>query len=192
MQQSITHFQATFKFPVGPTLTNHIRALASRLVLLFVRHASLIRPLKEAGKLRLAADMAQLEFAIAPLMSVKELGYPYKALRAFRPFIFRETSQLAECPESQVLSPSVVLHHLFSRASLNLQYPHVIKGWSIAYYSDWLDKHSEEDVWSLIKYALETYAAQVNARGEKEFTPIYPVILSLGPVLLQKWKDRNL
>lgn len=52
---------------------------------LFVRHASLIRPLGEGGKMRLAADFAQMELAISPFCrKVSDLGNHYKLLRAFR------------------------------------------------------------------------------------------------------------
>ncbi len=188
LQHGIAHFQSTFlsKFPVGPSLTAHIRNLATRLLVFFVRHAALVRPLKEPGKLKLAADMAQLEFAVGTLIPVKELGQPYKALRALRPFIFRETTQLSEAPELDVLTPTTVLHHLFSRADPSLQSPHITKGWTLSKYSEWLDQHTEEEAWALIKSTLEIYTAQVNARGEKEFTPIYPVILFMGTHLLQK------
>jgi hypothetical protein len=52
---------------------------------LFVRHASLVRPLGDGGKMRLAADFAQMELAVAPLCrKVTDLGKPYRMLRAFR------------------------------------------------------------------------------------------------------------
>jgi hypothetical protein len=31
------------------------------------------------------------------------------------------------------------------------------------------------------------FIVQVNARGEKEFTPVYPAMLSLGPELLKNF-----
>lgn len=50
-----------------------------------MRHASLIRPLGEGGKMRLAADFAQMELAISPFCrKVSDLGNHYKLLRAFR------------------------------------------------------------------------------------------------------------
>lgn len=135
--------------------------------------------------------MAQLEFAVAPLEPVKELGQPYRELRALRPLIFKELSQFSQPNELESLLPSTVLHHLFSRASLALQSPHVVQGWTLLQYSEWMDKHNEEEIWVIIKKALEKYASQVDARGEKEFTPVYPVILSLGPVLLQNWRQKG-
>jgi hypothetical protein len=48
-----------------------------------------------------------------------------------------------------------------------------------------MDRHTEEEIWHLIKSTLETYASQVNARGEKEFTQVYPVIMTLGPELIR-------
>ena len=54
----------------------------------FVRHAALIRPLGDGGKMRLAADFAQMELAIAPLSrKVADLGNSYRILRAFRYWI---------------------------------------------------------------------------------------------------------
>jgi len=63
--------------------------LAAHTLVAFVRHLSLIRRPSEAGKLQLAADMAQMELMLAPLLgaagtSLSVLGAPYRALRAFR------------------------------------------------------------------------------------------------------------
>ncbi|XP_037619001.1 conserved oligomeric Golgi complex subunit 5 [Sebastes umbrosus] len=60
-------------------------AIAQRAIELFVRHTSLQRPLGEGGKMRLAADFAQMELAVAPLCRrVSDLGKPYRMLRSFR------------------------------------------------------------------------------------------------------------
>lgn len=76
------------KYRIYPTCILHdfsIKPIASRCVELFVRHASLIRPLGEGGKMRLAADFAQMELAISPFCrKVSDLGNHYKLLRAFR------------------------------------------------------------------------------------------------------------
>ena len=45
--------------------------LTQRALTFFVRHASLVRPVSESGKLRLAGDLAQLESAVTPLVSPK-------------------------------------------------------------------------------------------------------------------------
>eukprot|EP01114_Cavostelium_apophysatum_P021150 TRINITY_DN7293_c0_g1_i1.p1 TRINITY_DN7293_c0_g1~~TRINITY_DN7293_c0_g1_i1.p1 ORF type:complete len:805 (-),score=214.23 TRINITY_DN7293_c0_g1_i1:12-2381(-) len=195
LQNQIAQYQSVIlsKYTTSSNwIASHLQSLASRLVLYFVRHATLLRPLGEAGKIKLAADMAQLEFAVAPLQPLKQLGYAYRALRALRPFIFRETGQIAESPEAAVLPPSAVLHHLFSRGPPTMQSPHQVLNWNVNQYSNWIDSHSEEEIWmQAIKPALEAYVSQVNARREKEFSPIYPIILSLGPALLLKWKEKK-
>ena len=62
-----------------------IHPIACRCIDLFVRHACLVRPLGEGGKLRLAADFAQMEMAISPFCKrVSDLGKHYRLLRAFR------------------------------------------------------------------------------------------------------------
>ena len=52
---------------------------------LFVRHVCLVRPLEEAGKMKVTTDMAQIELALTPFCSkLVDLGRPYKMLRALR------------------------------------------------------------------------------------------------------------
>eukprot|EP00850_Spirogloea_muscicola_P018813 SM000176S03144 [mRNA] locus=s176:243275:249137:+ [translate_table: standard] len=160
--------------------------LAARVLQFFVRHAALVRPLSEAGKLRMARDMADFEFHVGQsLYPLERLGAPFRALRAFRPLIFLETSLLASSPLLQELPPSVVLHHLFSRAPDELESPLQRNRLSPAKYSLWLDSHSEEDTWKGIRAGLESYAQAVRARGDREFTPIYPLMLSLGQSLIE-------
>ncbi|KAJ3050403.1 hypothetical protein HK102_012304, partial [Quaeritorhiza haematococci] len=66
-----------------------IRTLGFRVLDFFLRHASLARPLSEAGKLKLASDMTQLEFALntwfqnsSGMKLDQEVPESYKALRA--------------------------------------------------------------------------------------------------------------
>lgn len=56
---------------------------------MFIFQASIVRPLSEAGKLKLAGDMAELEFTMSSFLSeygarLEETGDEYRALRAFR------------------------------------------------------------------------------------------------------------
>jgi len=62
-----------------------IRPVVCRCMELFVQHTSLVCPLSETGKLRLAADYAQLEASLSPLChKLSELGRPYRMIRAIR------------------------------------------------------------------------------------------------------------
>ena len=62
-----------------------IRPVVCRCIELFVQQTSLICPLSEAGKLRLAADYAQLEASLSPLChKLSDLGRPYRMIRAIR------------------------------------------------------------------------------------------------------------
>ena len=83
-------------------------------------------------------------------------------------------------PELKHLRPSTVLHHMFSRGPDELQSPHVRAGWSISKYSKWLDDHTEEEVWRVVKLSLDNYEGKVNSRGDTKFDPIFPVMLALG------------
>lgn len=199
LQQCITHFRREFLSRLLPTsasassvgsetiCTRLVRSMASRVLIYFIRHASLVRPLSESGKLKMARDMAELELAVGQnLFPVEQLGAPYRALRALRPIIFLETSQLAESPLLQDLPPSVILHHLYSRGPEELESPLQRNKLTYLQYSLWLDSQGEDQIWKGIKATLDDYAVKVKARGDKEFSPVYPLMIRLGSSLSEK------
>uniref|UniRef100_A0A8C4EHA0 Conserved oligomeric Golgi complex subunit 5 n=1 Tax=Dicentrarchus labrax TaxID=13489 RepID=A0A8C4EHA0_DICLA len=104
-------------------------SIAQRAIELFVRHASLLRPLGEGGKMRLAADFAQMEMAVAPLCRrVSDLGKPYRMLRSFRPLLFQTSELIASSPAVGDLIPySTLLHFLLTRAPSELKSPHQVQ-----------------------------------------------------------------
>uniref|UniRef100_A0A671T5M7 Conserved oligomeric Golgi complex subunit 5 n=1 Tax=Sinocyclocheilus anshuiensis TaxID=1608454 RepID=A0A671T5M7_9TELE len=163
-------------------LYDSTKIIAQRAITLFIRHTSLLRPLGEGGKMRLAADFAQMELAMAPLCRrVSDLGKAYRLLRSFRPLLFQTSEHIAS---SQVLGDlipySTILHFLFTRAPAELKSPHQRAEWSISRYSQWLDDHpSEKDRLTLIRGALEAYVQSVRVRQGKEFAPVYPIMLQL-------------
>eukprot|EP00940_MAST-03C_sp_MAST-3C-sp2_P000382 g382.t1 len=115
--------------------------LVGRVVVLFVRHASLLRPLSEAGKLRMTQDMAQLELAIGPIVKkVSRLGWIYEELRAFRQLLFLETQAVGQLPRHELVKmrPSTIAHHLISRAPMELQHPFESEK-DAAGYSNWME-----------------------------------------------------
>ncbi|XP_051890018.1 conserved oligomeric Golgi complex subunit 5 isoform X2 [Pristis pectinata] len=156
--------------------------IAQRAIQLFIRNASLLRPLGEGGKMRLAADFAQMELAVAPLCRrVSDLGKSYRLLRSFRPLLFQTSEHIANSPAAgDVIPYSTILHFLFTRAPTDLKSPHQRAEWSIARYSQWLDDHpSEKDRLILIRGSLEAYVQSVRAREGKEFASVYPIMLQL-------------
>ncbi|KAM4094911.1 hypothetical protein ACB094_06G230900 [Castanea mollissima] len=196
LQKCILHFRSEFLSRLLPSSTNAatartetictrlVRNMASRVLIFFIRHASLVRPLSESGKLRMARDMAELELAVGQnLFPVEQLGAPYRALRAFRPLIFLETSQLVSSPLLHDLPLSVILHHLYSRGPEDLQSPLQRNKLTNVQYSLWLDSQGEDQIWKGIKATLDDYATNVRARGDKEFSPVYPLMLQLGSSL---------
>ncbi|PKI55709.1 hypothetical protein CRG98_023925 [Punica granatum] len=195
LQKSILHFRSEFLsrlFPPSNTAaagteticTRLVRNMAARVLSFFIRHSSLIRPLSESGKLRLAHDMAELELAVSQnLFKVEQLGAPYRALRAFRRLIFLETSQLSASPLLQDLPLNVILHHLYTRGPEEFQSPLQRNKLTPLQYSLWLDSQGEDQIWKGIKATLDDYAAKVRARGDKEFSPVYPLMLQLGSSL---------
>ncbi|KAJ4772572.1 Conserved oligomeric Golgi complex subunit 5 [Rhynchospora pubera] len=194
LQKCTLHFRSEFLSKLLPAssasrtetiCTSLVREMASEILVYFIRHASLVRPLSEAGKLRMARDMAELELAVQNLFPVEQLGPPYRALRAFRPIIFLETSQLVQSPLLHDLPQSVILHHLYSRGPDELESPMQRNKLTVTQYSLWLDSQGEDQVWKGIKATLEDYEMKVRARGDKEFNPVYPIMLQIGSAMAQ-------
>eukprot|EP01104_Vermistella_antarctica_P000795 TRINITY_DN10905_c0_g1_i1.p1 TRINITY_DN10905_c0_g1~~TRINITY_DN10905_c0_g1_i1.p1 ORF type:complete len:881 (+),score=171.55 TRINITY_DN10905_c0_g1_i1:217-2859(+) len=168
-------------FTQCPPVFGKTRALGSRVLISFVQQASMVRPLSDAGKMKLAGLMAQLEKALAPLHAAKDLGQPYRCVRALRTLLFRELDAISTSPECDALPPAVVLHHLFSRGPAELRLPHVRLRWTTLQYCSWVDNNTVSDLWDrMIKPSLDEYALVVNERGEKSFADVYPILQSLG------------
>ncbi|XP_065939471.1 conserved oligomeric Golgi complex subunit 5-like [Magallana gigas] len=108
----------------------------------------------EGGKMRLAADFAQMELAISPFCTnVSDLGNDYKLLRAFRPPLFQNGERISKSQVvGDIIPHSTILHFLFARAPQKMKSPHQSADWSISRYSQWLEDHpSEKDRLTLIK-----------------------------------------
>ncbi|KAF5949486.1 hypothetical protein HYC85_011479 [Camellia sinensis] len=122
--------------------------MASRVLIFFIRHASLVRPLSEWGKLRMARDMAKLELAV---------GQNF-----------------------------VILHHFYSRGVEKLQSPTQRNKLTPLQYLLWLDSQGKDQIWKCVRATLDDYAAEVRVRGDKEFSPVYPLMLRIGSALPEK------
>ncbi|GAB5568447.1 conserved oligomeric Golgi complex subunit 5 isoform X2 [Prionailurus iriomotensis] len=133
---------------------DNTEAIAQRAIELFIRNASLIRLLGEGGKVRLAADFAQMELAVSPFCRrVSDLGKSYRMLRSFRPLIFQKNEHVATSPAlGDVIPFSIIIQFLFTRAPPELKSPFQRAEWSHARFSQWLDDHpSEKDRLLLIR-----------------------------------------
>ena len=70
--------------------------------------------------------MGELEAGVGQsVYPLDHLGLPFNILRAFRRLLFLETRDVLASPLLKELLPSVLLHHLYSRAPDALQSPHV-------------------------------------------------------------------
>ncbi|XP_046633998.1 conserved oligomeric Golgi complex subunit 5-like [Daphnia pulicaria] len=163
-------------------LRKELRAVATGCLDLFVRHASLLRPLGDGGKMKLAADFAQMELAISSFYDrPTELGRSYRVLRSFRPLLFQTVEHPWPNRRPSVTSfPTVLCCTLFARAPAELKSPHQGAGWSVVRYSKWLDEHAtEKERLSVIQGAFESYVQGVKQRQAKEFAKDYAIMVQL-------------
>ncbi len=157
-----------------------VERLASRILVFFVRHAALVRPLSRSGKLQLAKDIGELEAVMTQqLIPAEILGSPLKSLRSFRRLLFTETRDLEASPLLKDLPSVVVMHHLFSRAPAVLESPHTRNKLSPVQYSLWLDEHTQEEAVKYIKSAAEAGAGKVSGQGA-EGVQIAALVKKLG------------
>jgi hypothetical protein len=146
----------------------------------------MVRPLSEDGKVKLAGEITQFEFALSQfcngiglkLETNQVLANDYKTLRSFKPLIFLETHQLVEKKQLESIPKLILLHHLFVRAFPNLSLPPWHFSWTESQYSDWLDKNEPESL-ALLSRCCEIYAEEVKRRGEKEYCAEYPLIMQV-------------
>lgn len=188
LDKQIRSFQTQFvsRLAPCPLLTSLLVNLVGRLMDIFTLHSSLIRPLTDAGKVQLANDMAQFEACIALIQQPRLAEESYAQFRAFRPLIYRENKEFLDLKmeEMFVLKPSVVLHHLFSRAPSEMVSPYVYAKMSLGQYKEWLVKHTEREIWmSAVKPCVEAYSGNENEIRE--------IIGKIGPVLLEKWEGKE-
>jgi hypothetical protein len=156
----IVHLLRAFS-PIATRVEERSRQAAAKAVRLFVRCVVLLPPpLSEDSKLRLAADMAQLEYALGPLCRLSEttIGDSYKELRSLRPLLFMETEKIVDSREASSLPASVLIHHIISRGPLKdgpVQQPYVMKGWTLKQYLDWMEHVSDENALTFVRTALD-------------------------------------
>lgn len=133
----------------------------------FVLHASIVKPLSEAGKLLLTSDTTLLEFAISTYLSTHKLslaslGDQHKALRALRPLLFLDLEELGQGDRVRDVPVLVLLHHIISR-SPHLALPHEAQGWSQGEYVRWLNEHTERERLDLMEHVVGDWASAPSA-----------------------------
>lgn len=180
ISRAVTHYLVPFHNQ--EVVSKTCVPVAGRCIDLFLRHTSLVRPLGDGGRMKLAADFAQMELAVAPLCrQLAELGHSYKTLRALRPLLFMTPEHTANCAAvGEVIPHSLVLLSLFSRGPTELPSPHQSANWSISRFSQWLDCHpSEQERLELISGALQRYQQTVRQKGDTKFHDVYPIMVNL-------------
>lgn len=127
-------------FKEFPIVHTYLKGLVTRMVGLFSRHISLIRPLNNSGRLRIARDMAQFELIIAPLsmdssFKLSSIGDPYKELRALRQLLFIDLNTFQAVDEKLVdkyrefipdIRTSTIWHCIFADAPDALRSPSML------------------------------------------------------------------
>lgn len=164
--------------PEHETVASHqVERIASRTLLLFVRNATLVRPLSETARLTLAQDVAELELGVgSQLWPVEDMPI-YPALKALKTLLFTETSALGGSTVLQDMPRIHVLHHLFSRAPLELQSPYARMGLPASKFNAWLDEHTEDDAMEAVRESLSAYSS---LQGGMAFDPVYLVLQKLS------------
>eukprot|EP00039_Didymoeca_costata_P020153 m.340253 g.340253 ORF g.340253 m.340253 type:complete len:767 (+) comp19209_c0_seq1:136-2436(+) len=180
IQDLVAHVQSEIfkRLTCHEVVVPRVKKLVQQLLRKFAQHVSLIKSLSEAGKRRLSEDMAEFELALSPFqVRVSDLGTNYLEFRALRRLLFLNIEQITNSLES--LSTSMVAHHLFSHGPSEMVLPHMLNRRSPEEYCQWMDNHSEAEILSVIRSALDAYASVVKDRGDKTFHPVFPTLSKL-------------
>lgn len=93
-------------------------------------------------------------------------------LRAMRPLLFLENSNLGSSERTAGLPPLIVLHHILVRSPIPL--PHTLHGWQETEYVRWIEDHSPQEAYSLIESSLMQWQCK---NGAGEYTQLAWMVL---------------
>ncbi|KAL9189534.1 hypothetical protein ACHAXT_009209 [Thalassiosira profunda] len=190
-------------------------SVATFSIYAFVSNAALLRPLGEAGRLRLTQDLADFELALEQLvfkggtsLSLSQIagGKPYAELRAVRQLLYwtaleDKTLSPAEVARGLLrdawvkdLRPSTLFHFLFSFAPALLTSPHHFKRMEAGDYVGTLVKldasvdDGEASAWMTTMACCDAYQQRESVDGAiaNGDRRIGAILMVLGPELLRR------
>lgn len=196
--------------PKAKLVITIIHQFVAKLISTFISHASIIRPLEEDGKLRLANDMTHFEMGLTSIFDIRNVGAAYEEVRAFRHMIFLNTKSILRDSTIDKIRPCNVWHHLITQAPNELLLPHQRRGWTATRYIQWIqspdgeqDQASEQviirnwetderedllrrenKVWKEILICLEAYTEKMRKSESSQLNPLYDTLVRAGPMLL--------
>ena len=174
------HMDHLVCYECGEVLQEKCEEIVSFSIEAYVQNCCLVRPLGNHGCMRMTADMAQVELAVAPLCRnrLSELGLSYRMLRSLRKLVHTESQDLISSHTIlDALPRSFILFHLISRTPPSFKSPQQLKGWSSAECSEWLSRSAEPVRLELLESCLSHYEQSVSRNGEVVL--IYPYLKQL-------------
>ena len=174
------HMDHLVCYECGEALQAKCEEIVAFCIEAYVQNCCLVRPLGDHGRMRMTADMAQVELAVAPLCKnrLSELGAAYRMLRSLRKLVHTESQDLVSSQTIlDALPRSFILFHLISRTPPSFKSPQQLKGWSSAECSDWLSRSTEAVRLGLLESCLAHYEQSVSRNGEMVL--IYPYLKQL-------------
>ena len=191
-------------------IVDYLKLLSTRLLDLFIRHSIFIKSGTNKIRKHLLNDLQQIELVITNNLftKVNDLGIFYKYLKSYRHLlqltidyseqngsggenIISFDQQFIDSIKqiSDSLPVNIILHYLISTFATNeIKLP--MSEWTFSKYSQWLDKHSnEKDRLIVLKNSIEDYVSFIKQKNEKQFTPVYPVLVDLLEKGLQQAKS---
>jgi hypothetical protein len=87
----------------------------------------------------------------------------------------------------------LTFHLVHFRAPKELLLPYKVLGWTVQQYVEYLDTHTEQEIWqhALVK-SLENYQRFMNKNEIKQFPEVCSIFLSLGERIMKGREDTRI
>lgn len=87
------------------------------------------------------------------------------------------------------LPTSLILHHVISRAPTEIPSPFAASDWTLDRYANWCLRTADESARTMfISRAVAAYVTDVEARKQRQYPPIFPLIRRLLERLQQSFE----
>eukprot|EP00158_Paraphelidium_tribonemae_P008470 Partr_v1_DN28586_c0_g1_i1_m73181 putative Component of oligomeric golgi complex 5 len=179
MRKEVLNRLTNLKY-VGPW----VLALLQRIVILYTRVCSLIKPNSPAITSKMISDADKViqcirDVAKSAQMNLLTLSDSVADLEFFKKLSVMSLQEINSQTISRPAHLAMTAHMLFSRGPEDLKHPHNCFAMTKSEYIEWMDAHTFIEWKSMIEQSVNIYIGVADAKGDKEYAQEYVAIINL-------------